>query len=204
VIDVSAESAPGTDVACAALGVPYLGPSGVWPPLPGSPLAAARLLLTDAGLSTRRRGHALAALEQAGGEKTIADIRALALAGQPDPEAAAARRPPPTVAPDMETMIVRLRPGAGAAERTTLGQFVTALGGLVLMVTSVGSLVVLAPNPDKEKIEAHPLVELVGGISLDDDAPGALSLKKHFAENAMRQLEQRRAGGTAEAPSANR
>lgn len=190
VLDLSGEAPAGTDVACAAVGVPYLGPSSVWPPLHGSPTAKARALLTDPGLSSRRRDLALVAVEQAVGEEFVARIRAFALAAQPDPEETARRRSqdPPE---DVETLIVRLQPGAGAAERQTVAGLVTANGGLVLMVTGSGSLLVLVPAAAKAVVEGHPLVAFAGGISLDDDAPGAKALKRVFADNAARQLTAR-------------
>jgi hypothetical protein len=76
------------DLACAALGVPYAGPSPLWPEVEAdSPLRAARALLTDQGLSEWRRQVAAERAATLVGARRIGEIRATALAGQPEPPA---------------------------------------------------------------------------------------------------------------------
>lgn len=58
-VDVSGTGPADLGVACAALGVPYLGTSDAWPPVPvADDLSALRLLLTDQGYSEARRRQA--------------------------------------------------------------------------------------------------------------------------------------------------
>jgi len=60
VLDTSGTGPAGLDAACAALGVPFLGRSGLWPPVrEGDAFADARRLLTDQGCSEARRELAL-------------------------------------------------------------------------------------------------------------------------------------------------
>jgi glycosyltransferase involved in cell wall biosynthesis len=79
VLDLGQDAAPGTDLLAAALGVPYLGPSPLWPPIRAdTPVRQARRLLTDQGRSDRRRTEALAAATAAYGSGLIETVRALA------------------------------------------------------------------------------------------------------------------------------
>jgi len=79
VADPAGDACPGIDVACAVLGVPYLGPSPWWPPVPGDDdYARLRMLLTDQGLSHWRRRIARAAIEQAAEPAFVAQVEAAA------------------------------------------------------------------------------------------------------------------------------
>ena len=59
VVDHGGDACPGIDLACAVLGVPYLGASPWWPPVEGAvepdAASAVRRLLTDQGYSQWRR-----------------------------------------------------------------------------------------------------------------------------------------------------
>jgi glycosyltransferase involved in cell wall biosynthesis len=77
---------------CAALGVPYLGQSRLWPEVVAdSPFRAARALLTDQGLSDWRRQVAGERAVAAVGPRMIDEIRALARTSQPKPHALGAQ-----------------------------------------------------------------------------------------------------------------
>jgi glycosyltransferase involved in cell wall biosynthesis len=89
VVDTAAWGPPDLDLACAALGVPFLGSSPLWTrPGPGGAAHQARRLLTDQGLSERRRALAVRRAVAARGQPTIDVLRARALCGQPDASAA--------------------------------------------------------------------------------------------------------------------
>jgi hypothetical protein len=73
------------DLACAALGVPYVGPSPLWPEIMAdSPFRAARAVLTDLGLSAWRRQVAAERATALVGPRKIEELRALVLASQPE------------------------------------------------------------------------------------------------------------------------
>jgi glycosyltransferase involved in cell wall biosynthesis len=76
------------DLACAVLGVPYAGPSPLWPEIAASSsLGAARALLTDQGLSAWRRRVAAERAAALAGPRAVEEIRALAPVGRPEPPA---------------------------------------------------------------------------------------------------------------------
>ncbi len=187
VIDRSREAAQGVDVACAALGVPYLGPSDLWPaPAESQPVLAIRELLTDPGLAEWRREVAAGRLEAALGTDVVDRIRAAALEGQPEPQ-----REPAPAAPDDELFLVRPVLGAPADAVPRIERHAASLGGLVLLRTGRGALVVTLPPGGKEELERSTLVGFVGGITLDDDTDAARGLKKAFARNALDQMHAR-------------
>lgn len=82
VVDHGGDACPGIDVACAVLGVPYLGPSPWWPPVAGvdepDDSSAVRRLLTDQGYSQWRRGIAHQAVRDALPAADIREIEVLA------------------------------------------------------------------------------------------------------------------------------
>jgi glycosyltransferase involved in cell wall biosynthesis len=90
VIDLAGGAPRGTDVACAALGVPFVGRGGVWPGALVDPFAVARRVLTDQGHSERRRRRAYERVRGLYGDEAIDRVRTLALAGQPEAQAAPA------------------------------------------------------------------------------------------------------------------
>jgi len=86
-----------------------------------------------------------------------------------------------------------VRPAAGHAGDVleAIAEHTAALGGVVLMSTGGGSLVVGLPAGRKDALAAHSLVGFVGGVSFAEDAPGLKVLRQRFALNAARQLADR-------------
>lgn len=67
-------------------------------------------------------------------------------------------------------------------------RFVRECGGLILMATRNGPLVLL--NPTKvAAVARHPDVEFVGGVTLDPSGLAADRLQRIFRENLREQLE---------------
>lgn len=185
VIDFSGTCAPAIDVACAALGVPYIGSSQLWPEVYGaSPLHQVRKLLTDQGFSEWRRWVAAERVFEAFGPETIETLRKAALAGQPSP----GRK---MDVPNVEMFLVRAREPKPTDANERIAEHVARHGGLVLMATAGESLFVALPNGGKEVLEACPLVGFVGGVRFDGDGKAARALKQCFALNAARQLVSR-------------
>lgn len=92
---------------------------------------------------------------------------------------------------EMEMFLVRPVAGAGDREREHIAEFAAMLGGVVLMATGSGALVLGMPRGQKDVLAAHALVAFVGGVSFNDEGPGAAALKQRFAINAARQLAAR-------------
>ena len=189
VVDLSADGAQDIDLACASLGIPYLGPSRLWPAVEGSELEQVRLLLTDQGISERRREIAAERALTAYGPEIVETLRAYCLAGQPEParQPAAQQQRPPGWG-EVEMLLVRAREGAEPDANEQIAEWVAQQGGLVLMATGGDSLIVALPAHAKEALQSHRLVELAGGIELDEEGKGARALKGLFAVNAAKQL----------------
>ena len=93
-----------------------------------------------------------------------------------------------TSAETMEAFFIRLADGAPPDATEAVADQVALLGGLVLMATGHGSLVVALPREAKDVIAAHSLVALIGGVTLSDEGAAAEALRQRFAANAARQL----------------
>jgi glycosyltransferase involved in cell wall biosynthesis len=192
--DLFGDGPTNLDVACAALGVPFLGPSRLWPPVPErEPAMQARRLLTDQGYSEARRREAARRVALLYGEETVEVLRAHALAGQPDPE----RAPHDAPAEPVPSEMLLVRPGESAPPDALerIADFVALCGGLVLMATAGRTLIVAMPPGGKQALESHPLVALASGLVLDEEAEGSRHLKALFAGNAARQLAARAVAG---------
>jgi hypothetical protein len=88
----------------------------------------------------------------------------------------------------MEAFFIRLADGAAPDATEAVADQVAMLGGLVLMATGHGSLVVALPREAKDLIAAHSVVALIGGVTLSDEGAAAEALRQRFAANAARQL----------------
>ena len=88
----------------------------------------------------------------------------------------------------IEAFFVRLVDGAPPDATETVADQVALLGGLVLMATKHGSLVVALPREAKNAIAQHSLVALIGGVTLSNEGAAAEALRQRFALNAARQL----------------
>jgi hypothetical protein len=96
----------------------------------------------------------------------------------------------PAAGGGMEMFLVRPADGHGDDALESIGEHAAALGGVVLMSTGGGSLVVGLPPGRKDGLQAHSLVGFVGGVSFAEDAPGLKLLRQRFAINAARQLAE--------------
>jgi glycosyltransferase involved in cell wall biosynthesis len=183
VVDYSSACAPNIDVACAALGVPYIGPSQLWPAVTmASPLHQVRKLLTDQGFSEWRRWIASERALTAFGPELIETLRKIALAGQPSPSGRKMN------APVMEMYLVRAKEESSVDVNERIAEYVASQGGLVLMATAGGSLFVAFSKRGKETLEACPNVGFVGGVHFDGNGKAARAIKQRFALNAAKQL----------------
>jgi hypothetical protein len=89
----------------------------------------------------------------------------------------------------MELFLVRARDHAPDDASQDIADHAARHGGLILMATESGSLIIgMPPGTGKETLERHPQVGFVGGVTLNDRARGARALKQQFAINAARQL----------------
>lgn len=88
----------------------------------------------------------------------------------------------------LETFLVRPIDQAPPDTNERIAEQVLLLGGLVLMATSGGSLVIALPREAKEVLANNPFVGLIGGVTLDESAPGARALRQQFTRNAERQI----------------
>jgi hypothetical protein len=89
--------------------------------------------------------------------------------------------------------------------REQIAAHIGNLGGFILMATSAGSLLAAFDEAHLGRIKQHVLVEFVGGLSLNPQAPGAAALQRRFAENIALQLAGRTtapAAGPAAPPAA--
>jgi hypothetical protein len=93
-----------------------------------------------------------------------------------------------TGAETMEAFFIRLVDGAPPDATEAVADHVALLGGLVLMATGHGSLVVALPREAKDVIAGHSLVALIGGVTLSNEGAAAEALRQRFAANAARQL----------------
>ena len=113
-------------------------------------------------------------------------MRALSLARQPEPRPA----PQPEARPDPNFEMFVIRPAAPSAF-DAVDALAEQLGGLVLMETD-GAVIAALPSAAKDALDASPAVAFAGAITLDEEVDASAALKKRFAENAIRRLEERR------------
>jgi len=75
--------------------------------------------------------------------------------------------------------------------RVTIAEFIANRQGFILMATSAGSLIVAFDESYLDEVKAHPLVDFVGGVTLNPDRPGTAAIKRLFAHNVALQLRNR-------------
>jgi hypothetical protein len=88
----------------------------------------------------------------------------------------------------MDMFLVKAVDGSPPQAVEEIAEYAARHGGLVLMATAAGSLIVGMPADGKDTLERHPFVGFVGGVVLDESKPGARALRHTFALNAARQL----------------
>ena len=76
--------------------------------------------------------------------------------------------------------------------RASIAEFIASRKGYILMATSYGSLIVAFDEQHQDAVRRHPLVEFIGGVRLDPQAPGAAALQQMFAQNLATQVAERR------------
>lgn len=84
--------------------------------------------------------------------------------------------------------LVRPKPGAPPDANERIAVYAVSCGGYVLMATPNGSLVVMMPLDGKRILEANVIVGFVGGVRLNENAPGHKALQGLFLNNVARQL----------------
>ncbi len=104
----------------------------------------------------------------------------------------------------MQIYLVQPRDLESEQDRVTLADVVASHQGYILMATSYGSLIVALDERYVSAIQAHPLVNFVGGITLNPNAPGAAALQRLFANNLARQLNNRQQPADYEYPPSYR
>lgn len=73
--------------------------------------------------------------------------------------------------------------------RRQIAEWVTLGGGLVLMATSRGSLIIALPHDLRDELARHPQVALTGGVNLNPNGKAAAALRERFELNAARQAQ---------------
>jgi hypothetical protein len=74
--------------------------------------------------------------------------------------------------------------------RQQLAEWVVLAGGVVLMATSKGSLIVGLPHERRDELASHPHVVLIGGVNLNPNGKAAEALRQQFERNATQQAQQ--------------
>ena len=122
-----------------------------------------------------------------------------------DPPAIPGSAGSPDVGLGIEMFLVRPAVEADAGCIDEISDVVVSLGGVVLMATGGGGLVVGLPPGRKDGLAGAACTGFVGGVSFAEDAPGLAALKQKFALNAARQLAAQgrtRVGATPPHPGA--
>jgi hypothetical protein len=89
----------------------------------------------------------------------------------------------------VEMFLVQPHHAENPGARQQIAEWVTLAGGLVLMATSRGSLIVGLPHERRDELAGHPQVALVGGVNLHPNGRAAAALREHFERNAARQAQ---------------
>jgi hypothetical protein len=97
----------------------------------------------------------------------------------------------------VQMFVVHPRDGDDDEARGEIAAFIAQRQGFILMATSYGSLIAAFDDVHLDSLKRHPLVDFVGGVTLDPAAPGAAALQRMFAENVAAQLVERGVVGAA-------
>jgi hypothetical protein len=87
--------------------------------------------------------------------------------------------------------LIQPRGESDEGSRASIAEAIALRDGFILMATSHGSLIVALDEEHVTAIRAHPLVEFIGGVTLDPAGAQAAALQRVFAENVARQLVAR-------------
>jgi hypothetical protein len=87
----------------------------------------------------------------------------------------------------LQMYIVTLKGGYSDESSRAVQRFIRQCGGFILMVTRNGPLVML-DDSKVGPVDKHPLVEFIGGITLNPRGYAADRLKRVFAENLSKQI----------------
>jgi len=102
----------------------------------------------------------------------------------------------------VQIYLVHPKDNADDGARATIAEYIAARNGFILMASSYGSLIVAFDERYLSAIQSHHLVNFVGGVTLDPNAPGAAALRQLFAQNVALQLASRGAAAPATGDSA--
>lgn len=100
----------------------------------------------------------------------------------------------------MQMYLVQPRSREDDAVRARLAEVIANLGGFILMATDYGSLIVAFDDQYVSAVRAHPLVDFVGGVTLDPQGPAADKLQRLFAQNIALQMAGRSQEASAASP----
>lgn len=75
--------------------------------------------------------------------------------------------------------------------REVIAEYIAACQGYILMASSYGSLIVAFDEQYLSAVKAHQLVDFVGGVTLDPNAPAAAAIRQLFAQNVAAQMVSR-------------
>jgi hypothetical protein len=87
----------------------------------------------------------------------------------------------------MQMYIVTFKGGFSQDSSRDVQRYVRQLGGYILMVSPNGPLIALDDSL-APKVASHPLVEHLGGVTLDPRGRAAQYLQRLFAENLSKQI----------------
>ena len=91
----------------------------------------------------------------------------------------------------VQLYLVHPEDNGNAAAREAIAEHIARLNGFILMASTYGSLVVAFDEAHLSAVQSHHLVNFVGGVTLNPNAPGAAALRQLFAQNVALQLSSR-------------
>ena len=88
----------------------------------------------------------------------------------------------------LQTYLIVCRSAADIEAMKSIAQHVRGEGGLILMATRQGTLVVAFDDARLPAVKRHPLIEFVGGVTLDARGTAARELHRVFTEHLVLQV----------------